>query len=161
MSYLQQKQKVDSGTVPSGRRGHIPEGMKSQPCQLIPANRYPITCIGCNPFESQWLGYKLLYSAWLYYILKSKLVLNAKPYLAPKMSFLARSIPETTFTLRIRDSSCEEKRKKKLTCLLIKIPVAFEEVISPFPEHLKTWKSLLTVSAQFSSPGLNYEGKTL
>lgn len=27
-------------------------------------------------------------------------------YLAPKMSFLARSMPDTTFTLRIRDSSC-------------------------------------------------------
>lgn len=27
-------------------------------------------------------------------------------YLAPKMSFFARSMPETTFTLRIRDSSC-------------------------------------------------------
>lgn len=30
-------------------------------------------------------------------------------HLAPKMSFLARSMPETTFTLRMRDSSCSKK----------------------------------------------------
>lgn len=29
------------------------------------------------------------------------------------MSFLARSIPETTFTLRIRDSPCWTGKKKK------------------------------------------------
>lgn len=37
-----------------------------------------------------------------------------KTYLAPKMSFLARSIPETTFTLRIRDSPCWKKKTIKL-----------------------------------------------
>lgn len=29
-------------------------------------------------------------------------------HLAPKMSFFARSMPETTFTLRTRDSSCDK-----------------------------------------------------
>lgn len=42
-------------------------------------------------------------------VLRIQALLNT--HLAPKMSFFARSMPETTFTLRMRDSSCVTKKE--------------------------------------------------